>query len=78
MLGYTQEELEFYFNDRITDLAKELEVSYEETKDILKLWYNGYSWDGKNFVYNPFSILNVLTDKMINNYWFESGTPTLF
>ena len=77
MLGYTQEELEFYFNDRITDLSKELEVSYEETKDILKLWYNGYSWDGKNFVYNPFSILNVLTDKMINNYWFESGTPTL-
>ncbi|MFN8578818.1 MAG: AAA family ATPase [Candidatus Sericytochromatia bacterium] len=77
MLGYTQEELELYFDDRINELSKELEVNYQEAKDILKLWYNGYSWDGKNFVYNPFSILNVLKDKMINNYWFKSGTPTL-
>ncbi|MFN8579212.1 MAG: AAA family ATPase [Candidatus Sericytochromatia bacterium] len=77
MLGYTQEELEFYFQDRINELAQELEGSYKEAKDILKLWYNGYSWDAKNFVYNPFSILNVLDDKKINNYWFKSGTPTL-
>jgi hypothetical protein len=77
MLGYTQDELELYFEDRINELAEELEVNYQEAKDILKLWYNGYSWDGKNFVYNPFSILNVLDDKKINNYWFKSGTPTL-
>ncbi|MFN8577999.1 MAG: AAA family ATPase [Candidatus Sericytochromatia bacterium] len=77
MLGYTQEELKLYFKDRINELSQELEVSYQEAKDILKLWYNGYSWDAKNFVYNPFSILNVLDDKKINNYWFKSGTPTL-
>ncbi|MFN4152109.1 MAG: AAA family ATPase, partial [Candidatus Sericytochromatia bacterium] len=77
MLGYTQDELEYYFEDRIKLLAEELEISFEEAKQELKKWYNGYSWDGKNFVYNPFSILNVLKDKMLNNYWFKSGTPTL-
>jgi hypothetical protein len=77
MLGYTQDELEYYFEDRIKLLAEELETSFEEAKQELKKWYNGYSWDGKNFVYNPFSILNVLKDKMLNNYWFKSGTPTL-
>ncbi|MFN8576710.1 MAG: AAA family ATPase [Candidatus Sericytochromatia bacterium] len=76
MLGYTEEELELYFKDRVNELAVELEVTYQETKDILKLWYNGYSWNAKNFVYNPFSILSVLDDKKINNYWFNTGTPT--
>ncbi len=76
MLGYTQAELEYYFDDRIKILAEEIELSFEETKKELKTWYNGYSWDGINFVYNPFSILNVLKDKQINNYWFMSGTPT--
>lgn len=27
-------------------------------------------------VYNPYSIINALDDKSLNNYWFSSGTPT--
>ena len=76
MLGYTQKELLSYFKEHIKVTAKALKVSQKELKDVLKSWYNGYSWDGKNFVYNPFSILNVFTSKDINNYWFRSGTPT--
>ncbi|MFN8578227.1 MAG: AAA family ATPase [Candidatus Sericytochromatia bacterium] len=76
ILGYTQEELESYFRDHIKETAKELNVEENYLKESLKTWYNGYSWDGKNFVYNPFSILNVLTTHDINNYWFQSGTPT--
>ena len=44
---------------------------YEE----LKIMYNGYSWDGKNFLYNPASIINFFLEKN-DNYWFETGTPT--
>ncbi|MBC7474395.1 MAG: ATP-binding protein [Candidatus Sericytochromatia bacterium] len=76
MLGYTEKELFIYFKEHIKATAKELKVTQKYLKDTLKTWYNGYSWDGKNFVYNPFSILSVLTVRQIDNYWFQSGTST--
>jgi hypothetical protein len=39
------------------------------------LWYNGYSWDGKNFLYNPFSLVNFFSDSSFRNFWFTSGSP---
>ncbi|MFN8578237.1 MAG: AAA family ATPase [Candidatus Sericytochromatia bacterium] len=75
--GITEEELYKDFDEHIKSLAMKLNNTEEETKHILKNWYNGYSWNGKDFVYNPYSILKVLTIQQINNYWFESGTPTL-
>ena len=27
-------------------------------------------------VYNPFSVLNAMKSKEIDDYWFRSGTPT--
>lgn len=48
MLGYTHRELLEYFNDRLDELAGD-EKKDELVKDI-RSWYNGYSWDGKNFV----------------------------
>ncbi|MBC7475616.1 MAG: AAA family ATPase, partial [Candidatus Sericytochromatia bacterium] len=77
MLGYTESELFSYFKEHIKATAKKLNVTQKYLKNTLKTWYNGYSWDGKNFVYNPFSILNVLTVQQIDNYWFQSGTTTL-
>ncbi len=74
--GYTEEELLSYFDEYIVELAKKLNVTEKVLKDELKRFYNGYSWDGKNFVYNPFSILYAFTAKKIENYWFQSGTPT--
>jgi hypothetical protein len=43
---------------------------------LIKDWYNGYSWDGKNRLYNPYSILTLLSKGVFNNYWFETGTPS--
>ncbi len=57
-------------------MAEENEMSIEKTKFELKKWYNGYSWNGKDFVYNPYSLLSVFTKKDFDNYWFETGTPT--
>ncbi|WP_245637293.1 PD-(D/E)XK nuclease domain-containing protein [Methanobrevibacter curvatus] len=42
----------------------------------MKIWYNGYSWNGREKVYNPNSILNFFKKRRIDNYWFSSATPT--
>ncbi|GIX41702.1 MAG: hypothetical protein KatS3mg129_1435 [Leptospiraceae bacterium] len=46
-----------------------------EDLEIIKEWYNGYSWLGES-VYNPFDVLLYLREKMLHPYWFETGTPT--
>jgi len=66
LLGYTHDELLCYFQDSLEKHA---------IADI-KRWYNGYSWDGKNFVYNPLSVLLFFEKGKIGNYWFSTGTPT--
>ncbi|NJL77044.1 MAG: AAA family ATPase, partial [Saprospiraceae bacterium] len=42
----------------------------------VKDWYNGYSFGGKERLYNPFSLLNFMQDGYFGNYWFHTGTPT--
>ena len=74
--GYTQEELEENFKDYIIKLSKELNLTYEEITASIKDWYDGYSWDGKISVYNPFSTLMLFDKKEFENYWFRTGTPT--
>lgn len=76
LIGITEDELYNYFDKHIIELAKENEISVEKTKAYLKNWYNGYSWNGKDFVYNPYSLLSVFTKREFDNYWFETGTPT--
>ncbi|OQX78869.1 MAG: hypothetical protein B6D61_04565 [Bacteroidetes bacterium 4484_249] len=74
--GYTQEELEQYFPEYIEKVAKDYEGVFDNLMKQIKKWYNGYSWDGRNFVYNPFSILNFFSQRNFGDYWFSTGTPT--
>jgi hypothetical protein len=81
ILGCTEEELLHYFKDRIADLVKTgvgplQSISREELLNRIRHWYNGYSWDGSNFVYNPHSILHFFDEKQFDNYWFSTATPT--
>ena len=69
MCGYTQKELEYYFAEHLAKMPA-------DTLERMRLMYNGYSWDGQNFVYNPFSVLNFLGQKVYRNFWFDTGTPT--
>ncbi len=73
--GYTQAELEFYFDDHLKRCADELKLSREALLDNMRVWYNGYSWDGVTRVYNPFGTLNFLFDRTFKNYWFATGSP---
>jgi hypothetical protein len=74
--GYTQEELESSFKEHIESTREEMGLTKEELLRNIKYWYNGYSWDGKVSVYNPFSTLKFFDTKKFEGYWFETGTPT--
>ncbi len=76
LLGYTQTELETCFADRILSVAEKNALSRQTVLDRLRYWYNGYSWDGINRVYNPYSILNFFDRGEFQNFWFETGTPS--
>ncbi len=74
--GYTHEELVFYFSDFIDATAQRLEISREELLELMKVWYNGYSWDGQTKVYNPFGTLKFLKQKQFMSHWFVTGMPS--
>jgi hypothetical protein len=74
--GYTQEELETYFAEYIDDLAAVKNISREQLLTDIKTWYNGYSWDGKTSVYNPYSTLRLFERGKFANYWFGTASPT--
>ncbi|MDR1155319.1 MAG: ATP-binding protein [Bacteroidales bacterium] len=74
--GYTQMELEYYFSEYMDVLAAKKDETKEELLDKIRLWYNGYTWDGRTSVYNPYSTLLFFKKQIFSNYWFSSGTPT--
>jgi hypothetical protein len=76
MLGYTQEELERYFSERIAEFAKQQQTTTEDILLKLREWYNGYRFTkAPAQVYNPFSIISVLAEYDFKTFWFETGTP---
>lgn len=78
LVGYTDAEVDHYFKDYIQLLADKEQQSYEQTREKIKAWYDGFQFS-ENMeirVYNPFSLHNCLTKKRFSNYWFKSGTPT--
>jgi hypothetical protein len=76
MLGYTEAELLSNFSAYIDKTAVKLGISKDETISQIRNYYDGFSFDGKNHLYNPFSTLNFFDDATFKNYWFESGSPS--
>ena len=76
LTGYTQDEVESYFGDAVTQLASERGQSQQALLDEVRTWYNGYSWDGQTPLYNPFSLMSFIDAGEFRNFWFETGTPT--
>ncbi len=76
LLGYTETELNRFFASHLETMAEKRETPKEQLAVTIRKWYNGYSWDGENFVYNPFSILNLFKTFKFKNYWFATGTPS--
>lgn len=76
LAGITQAELETNFKQELNDLAERFAMGYKDILAEVKFWYNGYSWRGKNTLYNPFSLLLLFKQQSFDNFWFETGTPT--
>src|SRR5581483_6039996 len=77
LCGYTDSEIDHYFKEYINSWSHKSGESYNDIREQIKSWYNGYSF-GYNVakVYNPFSVMNALAVQDFENFLFQSGTPT--
>ena len=77
LCGITKEELYTTFDEPIKAMAARYKVSEDKMKYMLKRKFDGYHFSPNMLdIYNPFSILNTLNKRMLNDYWFATGTPT--
>ena len=75
--GVTEPELREYFGKGVSDLAVANGLTIAETYEALKASYDGYHFAGDmRDVYNPYSLLTALKNRMITDSWYRTGTPT--
>ena len=81
LLGYTIDEIKQYYSSYLEGIAQEGPLTVDEILERIKFWYNGYQFadperapDSK--VYNPFSVMLYLEEKVFIDYWFDTGTPS--
>ena len=75
--GITEEELTGQLSDYVDALAENLNLTHQQAVELLGKRYNGYhfSWPSPD-IFNPYCLLNALSDRRVDSYWFASGTPT--
>ena len=75
--GITFDELQTDLADYVDAMAENLNLTHQQAVDLLGKHYDGYHfcWPSPD-IFNPFSLLNALSDKRVDSYWFASGTPT--
>lgn len=76
LLGWTEEEVQSYFPEYIAQVQDKFREIYDDVMPVIREWYNGFSWDGVNRLYNPVSMMNLFSKRDFRNYWFTTGTPT--
>jgi len=76
--GITHEELVDNFTPEIEELAKKKTLTFEGCIAELKRWYDGYLFheDGEK-VFNPVSLLKAFDGLDFQNYWYETGNPSV-
>jgi hypothetical protein len=78
MYGYTQEEVELYFGDRLDAIADKQNMDRTAFRDKVRIWYNGFRFhQNSSTLYNPVS-LGMFLNKggEFINFWFSTGSPT--
>ena len=75
--GISKDELFTQLKVGLQDFADKNNLTFEQTLQVFKFKYDGYHFSTEmQDVFNPYSVINALNDKMPNDYWFDSGTPT--
>ncbi|MDE5806810.1 MAG: ATP-binding protein [Muribaculaceae bacterium] len=76
--GITEQELKAYFQEGISKLAEDYEISFEEALQLLKRNYDGYRFAARGSeIYNPWSLLNAMEKSTVEYYWNDTGMPTI-
>ncbi len=77
LCGLTWAEIERDFQPELEHLGQVYKLSQEQVREKMTALYDGYHFMyGAEGLFNPFSVLNVLSDAKFENYWFKTGTPT--
>lgn len=75
--GYTEEDIDRYFVPYLEKMAGKKSTSVNDLRSELKKMYNGYHFaENAPAVYNPFSFIKALDTGELENFWFDSGTPS--
>jgi hypothetical protein len=79
LCGFTQSELETYFEFEINEYSEKF-GDRENYLDKLKNYYNGYKFsEDAEKVYNPISVMKHFGNEgKFRVYWAETGTPSFF
>ena len=77
--GITREEALRDFKPEISKLAAKNDWTFDEAVAQLTAYYDGYHFSYENMVdvFNPFSLINALSDFRLKNYWASSGATSL-
>ena len=76
--GITHQELTDYFTPEIQAFADKKKITFDQMLDVLKKWYDCYLFHEEGVkVFNPVSLLTALINRDIQNYWYDTGTPTI-
>ena len=65
--GITSEEMEKVIKD----------FKVEDEKEEIRKWYDGYRIGNVEGIYNPWSVLNYLTDRVLKPYWVNTSSNDL-
>lgn len=66
----------FGFTEEEVFLALE-EFELKDYKEDVKLWYDGFWFGGQKDIYNPWSIINFLSEKKFKPYWMNTSGNAL-
>ena len=61
--------------EEMNKVIKDFDV--EEDREEIKKWYDGYTIGNTTGIYNPWSILNYLTDRKLIPYWVNTSSNDL-
>jgi hypothetical protein len=84
IVGFTIEEFDSLFKEHMEKTLNFCisEKRYENLRSVADLkkrimdWYDGYSWDGKGSVLNPWAVLSFFFNQKFGNFWLDTGSPT--
>ncbi len=79
LCGITEQEIADNFRPEMQRLAERNGWTPEEAHTRLKDYYDGYHFSEGNMtdIYNPFSLVNALSQHKLGNFWVSSGATSM-